>query len=382
MAYTTIDDPSAHFQTQLWTGNGASSDRNITNTGNSDLQPDMIWGACRSHVQHRHATDSSRGWSTGNKEMPLNYNNAEGDTGAINTGAYGWLGPSITDGFTSNYGSVNNGYWNVDTRTYCAWQWKANGGTTTSVSSSGTGSGCVNACTYQANTTAGFSIITYTGRDDQLNNGQHSLLKHGLGTQPDLIIVRRRDAVGNWMVMGRHVTSASAYSNNEYMSLNATSAINGNSYTGSVAPTTTDIYLGNDLVNIASATYVAYVFNDVKGYSKFGTYTGNGDTNGPVVYTGFKPEFVMIKNCAVANMWNIYDGQRKRQNSDYVNMFYMNGTNVEYTGASYHNLDILSNGFKIRLTDASQNGNGNKHIYMAFAKSPFVSSTGVPATAR
>ena len=356
--YTTIDDPSAHFQTQLWTGNGASSDRNITNTGNSDLQPDMIWGACRSHVQHRHATDSTRGWSTGNKEMPLNYNNVEGDTNAINTGAYGWLGPSITDGFVSNYGSVNNGYWNVDTRTYCAWQWKANGGTTSSNTDGQITS------TVQANTAAGFSIVTWT------TDGSTKTVGHGLGAKPDVIIARSRNAAGNWLVIYDVVDGSL-----DYMMFNATNTAATINYN---APTSS-VFEYNDNNN---NNQVAYCFKSIQGYSKIGTYKGNGNTNGPFVYTGFKPEFVIIKNTAAANMWNIYDGQRKRGNSDYVNMFYMNGTNTEYTGTSYHNLDILSNGFKIRLTDASQNGNGHAHFYMAFAKSPFVTSTGVPATAR
>lgn len=366
MAYTTIDDPSAHFQTQLWTGDGATSDRNITNTGNSDLQPDMIWGACRSHVQHRHATDSSRGWSTGNKELVLNYNYAEGDTNAVNTGGYGWLGPSITDGFVSNYASVNNGYWNVNARTYCAWQWKANGGTTAS-NSNGTITSTV-----QANTTAGFSIVTYTG------TGSAATVGHGLGVTPDMIIFKNRSGANVW------ATYHQGLGNNLKLELNGTGAQDSDgAFMNGTLPTSSVFSVGASAnTNTGSSNYVAYCFNSVKGYSKFGTYTGNGNTVGPFVYTGFKPEFVIVKNTAVNNMWNIYDGQRKRGNSDYANMFYMNGTNAEYTGASYHNLDILSNGFKIRLTDASQNGNGNKHIYMAFAKSPFVTSTAVPATAR
>jgi len=309
-------------------------------------------------VQHRHDTDSTRGWSTGNKEIVLNNTTVEGDTNATNTGAYGWLGPSITDGFTSNYGSVNNGYWNVNARTYCAWQWKANGGTTSSNTDGQITS------TVQANQAAGFSIATFT------TDGTDKTVGHGLGAKPDMVIVRSRNVAGSWLVTYDIVDGSV-----DYMMFNATNTAADLSYG---AFTSSTFQYNDNNTN----TQVAYSFRSIKGYSKFGTYIGNGQNLGPFVWCGFKPELIIIKNTAAANMWNIYDGQRKRQNSDYVNMFYMNGTNAEYAGTSYHNLDILSNGFKIRLTDASQNGNGNKHIFMAFAKNPFTTSTGVPCTAR
>ena len=378
MAYTTINDSSAYFQSTLYSGDSNNSTV-ITNTGYSNLQPDFIWIKSRTHgsagTGGHMKFDSSRGIksTTGSDSPFLVANSTSGDQ----TNSNGLQAVS-TDSFTP--GSMTRT--NETGDDYVAWQWKANGGTTTSVSASGTGSGCINACTHQANTTAGFSIITYTGRDDQLNNGQHSILKHGLGVAPTFMIVKRRDDTSNWYVMGKHVTSASAYSNNEYLSLNTTSGINGNSYTGSVAPTSTDIYLGNELVNVAGATYVMYAFTDVQGYSKFGKYVGNGNSNGPFVHTGFRPAFVMVKNNAAVNMWNIYDSVRPGYNDDLAYMFYGNGPNAEYAGASYHDMDLYSNGFKIRLTDASQNGNGNDHIYMAFAENPFVTSTGVPCTAR
>ena len=362
MAYTTIKDPSAYFQTALYTGNAGTL--TITNDGNSNLQPDWIWLKRRDGAASHNSYDSSRG--TGKHLAPdITYQEI----------TYHGVTAFNSDGFTlSSGGDMNyNGATNV------AWQWKANGGTTTSVSASGTGSGCVNACTYQANTTAGFSIITYTGRDDQLNNGQHSILKHGLGVAPTFIILKRRDSAADWYVMGKYVTSASAYSNNEYLSLNDTDAINGNSYVGSVAPTSTDIYLGNQLVNVASATYVMYAFADVQGYSKFGSYVGNGNQNGPFVYTGFKPAFIMVKSTSATGSWRIWDSARNPFNlAD--NTVHADRNTAENAHGS-DEADILSNGFKARNTGTWHNASGVSYIYMAFAENPFVAG-GVPTTAR
>ena len=370
MAYTTIDDPSAHFQVALHSSANAAT---ITNDGNSDLQPDLIWSKARG-AAHNHAMFSSsigtvRDWiipngQAGEQQSATGYDLVSFDTNGFTTG-------------NNQFNVICGG------TTYVAWQWKANGGSTTSVSASGTGSGCVNACTYQANTTAGFSIITYTGRDDQLNNGQHSLLKHGLGVAPAFIILKRRDATTDWYVMGKEVTSASAYSNNEYLSLNDADGINGNSYTGSVAPTSTDIYLGNELVNVASALYLMYAFAEVQGYSKFSSYIGNGvANNGPFVYLGFKPRFIMIKSTTATGSHVIWDSKRSPFNGmdDYLVAAEADaeGTNGIFT------IDAVSNGFKIRNTGANNglNQSGTKYVYYAFAENPFTTSTGVPATAR
>jgi len=370
MAYTNIDDPSAYFHTLLWTGNGADN-RALTNDANAgNFKPDFVWVKGRSQAEWHNAYDSSRGANKG--IYPNDSYQEETLTETFES--------FDTNGFTV---SVNSSYSNVFTNknstTYVGWQWKANGGTTTSVSASGTGSGCVNACTHQANTTAGFSIITYTGRDDQLNNGQHSLLKHGLGVVPTFIILKRRDATADWYVMGKKVTSASAYSNNEYLSLNDTDGINGNSYTGSVAPTSTDIYLGNELVNVASATYVMYAFAEKQGYSKFGKYVGNGNANGPFVYTGFKPAFVLVKSISATHNWHILDN--KRDPSNVVDK-YLNPDNAA-AEATFTFGDFLSNGFKWRSSSGTSfNESGTSYIYMAFAENPFTTSTGVPCTAR
>lgn len=369
MSYTTVDDSSAYFQVATWTGNGGSN-RAIVNDGNSDLQPDWVWYKSRSHATSNILYDSSRG---ADYYLKSNTNAAEGSDANM-------FESFDSDGFSLNADSDGN----ASGRTYVGWQWKAKAGSTTSVSSSGTGNGCVNACTHQANTTAGISIITYTGRDDQLNNGQHSLLKHGLGVAPTFTMLKRRDATGDWYVMGKEVTSASAYSNNEYLSLNDTDGINGNSYVGSIAPTSTDIYLGNELVNIASATYVMYAFAETQGFSKFGSYIGSGNrSQAPFIYTGFQPAFIMVKDTVSAHGWSMFDNKRVIANGD---MHYLAADRADAesgTGFSHVDpVDFMSNGFRIMNADAWMNTVNRKYIYMAFAHHPFVSSTGIPTTAR
>jgi hypothetical protein len=365
MAYTNIDDPSAHFQTVLWTGDGSTSDRNITNSGNSDLKPDFIWGLCRSAVQHRHMFDSSRGYGA-NKELVSNYHIAEGDTSAVNTGGYGYLGPSLTDGFESSYGSVNNGYWNVNARTYCAWQWKAAGGTTASNSVGDISS------TVQANTTAGFSIVTYTG-----NGNANQTIGHGLGTVPKMIIFINRSTAAYRYVY--HVATG----NDTMMYLNLTNGAQSLSSQFST-PTTTTFNVSNENstfsgYNTSGDDYVAYVFAEIQGYSKIGSFEGNSNANGPFIYTGFQPAYVMIKPADVAEHWVVHDNQRDPFNKTYHYAF-MNETEVEAAGGTHH-IDLLSNGFKIRTSN--NNWNASSTItYMAFAQHPFVTSTGIPTTAR
>ena len=362
MSYTTIDDPSAHFQTAIWTGDGSTSDRNITNDGNSDLAPDFIWGACRTDVQHKHLTDSSRGFSTGNKELVSNFTYPEGDTGGVNTGAYGWLGPSLTDGFESSYGSVNNGYWNVNARTYVAWQWKAAGGTTSSNSDGQITS------TVQANTTAGFSIITYTGQSAQKTVG------HGLGVKPDMLIFKNRESSSNWYIFHKDLTNYTTYA----LLLNGvdTQGIYSNAMAGT-EPTSTVFTVGNDTVTGNGDDHICYAFASIQGYSKIGAYAGSEQANGPFVYLGFKPAFIMIKNATVISNWRMFDNKRIGYNVANYKLL-PNSASQETTDVQ---IDMLSNGFKIRTTDSEINS-GVTHIYMAFAENPFVTSTKIPTTAR
>ena len=355
MAYTTINDPSAYFQTVLWSGSG--SGQAITNGGNSDLQPDFTWikkragGSARSHQLY----DSTRGTT---ELLHSNGTNAE-STQAAGLTAFG------SDGFTVGDDDGVDG----SGGTYVAWQWKANGGTTSSVSASGT----VLAGTYQANTTAGFSIITYTGEDDTVNT-----VTHGLGTVPHVIIVKGRSGSGrHWRVYHHKNTAAPE---TDFLKLNETDATADDvNYWYDTAPTSSvfSISTAND-VNASTETYVAYCFAEKQGYSKFGSYVGNANADGAFVYTGFKPAFVMLKGYNHTGQWVMQDTTRRNYQGD-TKYVYANLSNAEATNSALA-MDFLSNGFKLRSADDAVNS--GDYIYMAFAENPFVTSTGIPATAR
>ena len=371
MAYTNIDDPSAYFQATLYTGTGSS--QSITNNGNSDMQPDLWWQINRDLGRGTYVADSSRGVS---KYLYTFLDYAEAT-------ASNYVTSFDSDGFTLGNGdtAVNN-----NAQGFVTWQWKANGGTTTSVSASGTGTASINASTHQVNQDAGFSIITYTGRDDEISNGEETKLTHGLGVKPDFTIMKKRDGTGGWIVMGKNVSVANPYSYNEHLILDTTAALNAVTYTGNAYPDSTYIYLGKALMNDVGDDYVCYAFAEKQGYSKFGKYEGNGNANGPFVYTGFKPAFVIIKNIDNGGYdWAIMDSKRTPTNANGTYEFlWANLSGAEFTdGDSGINMEIdfLSNGFKIRTARPELNL-ASTFIYMAFAENPFVTSTGIPTTAR
>ena len=379
MAYTNIDDPSAYFQTTTYAGDSNNSTV-ITNDGNSDLQADLIWLKNRTlsgdSTSSHMLFDSSRGIkSTTGADSPYLHSDS---TLAEDTNVKGLQAVS-SNGFTPGYMSRTN----KTSSNFVAWQWKANGGTTTSVSASGTGANCINASTHQVNQDAGCSIITYTGRADQITVHQQTNLTHGLGVAQDLTIMKKRDGTGDWVVMGKHITTSSAYSANEHLHLNTTAAISDAEYTGYVAPTSTYIYLGDALVNDTGDDYVCYAFAEKQGYSKFGSYIANANTNGPFAYTGFKPAFLMIKNINRVEPWMMYDNKRTPINQ-IDTVLQANSNGADTTAATDYGTDFLSNGFKIRAvgTGYANHTVGNKYIYMAFAENPFTTSTGVPTTAR
>ena len=385
MAYTTIDDPSAHFQTLLWTGNGADN-RALTNDANAgNFKPDWVWVKGRSAAEWHNVYDSSRG---ANKGIYPNDTYVEESLSQT-------FESFDTNGFTVSYNSAYSSvFTNKNSTTYVGWQWKANGGTTTSVSASGTGDLCINASTHQVNTTAGFSIITYTGRDDELSSeGLETKLTHGLGVKPHMAIIKKRDEAGPWYVLGQPVSETQPYwgwTYSEYMLLNTTAPNYPFSYTGNRQPDSTHIYLGGQVVNDAGDDYVAYVFAEKQGFSRFFRYIGNGQAEGPFVHTGFKPAFVMIKLRAdwqgTSEPWVMYDNKRspfnranKKLSSDSAaaeNSYSAVG------GAGYNDIDMLSNGFKLRTNNAVTNSSGKVYSYIAFAENPFVTSTAVPTTAR
>ena len=350
MAYTNIDDPSAHFQAFLYTGNG--SNRTITLPGNSDLKFDLYWYKQRSQTGHHRMFDTSRGLSL---ELYPDLNAADSAATYFNNQQANSFDIIANDSAT-NTGDV----------TFANWQWKANGGTTTSVSESQYNAGG----TYQKNETAGFSIVSYTGIDTV---GE---VTHGLTTQPQVVIVKRRNSTGNWATYHESAGITGT------LFLDTTAAKgNTTAYFHTGWGSATKFPIGSDAdTNADGATYVAYVFSERQGYSKFGSYVGNGNANGTFVYTGFKPAFIMVKTTAVSDEWNIYDTKRSGSNPN-NDALYASSNVVEDAGSTYAFMDMVSNGFKLRRATHSPN-KASTYIYMAFAEQPFVTSTGTPTTAR
>ena len=349
MAYTTIDDPSAYFHTQLYTGN--SSNLTVTNDGNSDLKPDLVWTKCRSGASHHTNVDSSRG---AGKQIYPNLAYQEETV----SGVSGFL----TDGFTLG----NNGTANSNGATYVAWQWKANGGTTANNTTGSIDS------VVQANTDAGFSIVTYTG------GGSAGTIGHGLGAKPELIILKKRNGAVHWYV--RHASTGSSHL---VLSLNAAAASVPSVTWTTTEPTSSVFSIGSGAdFNVNGGTFLAYCFAEKQGYSKFSNYIANANVDGPFVYTGFKPAWILRKASTRNEPWMLIDNKRNPVNLA-ATSFNTSTTAAESTAGDY-NIDFLSNGFKVRSGTTSYGNHtvGNKYIYMAFAESPLVTSSGVPATAR
>ena len=348
--YTTINDPSAYFQTLLYTGDGSASQAQ-TNTGNSDLQPDWIWVKKTNDVRNTSNTDSSRGF---NKRVETQTTSAESTTTTDVISAQ-------SNGFTvGNNGSTGN---NGDT--YAAWQWKANGGTTASNTDGSITS------TVQANTTAGFSVVTYTG-----NGSSGATIGHGLGATPKWFFVKSRSTTGSWIHY--HIGTGST-PQNDYLNFTTSAKGTTSAAWNNTAPTTSVASLGSSAeVNENGTTFVGYFFAEKQGYSKFGSYTGNGNENGPMVYCGFKPAWIMMKRTGNTSSWNILDNKRDPFNVMDTQLL-ADGNDVDQ---DYDWMDFLSNGFKIRRNSTQNNASGDTYIYMAFAEHPFVSSEAVPTTAR
>ncbi len=357
MAYTTINDPSAHFQPSLFTGNGSSGNA-VTNTGNANLQPDLLWIKNASAVENHNLFDSSRG-TTKRLYPDLNYDED-------NNNSSNFLQSFNTDGFTVGTDAAVNGNGN----SVAGWQWKANGGTTAS-----NYNGSITS-TVQANTTAGFSIVTYTGVNT--SNGQTSTIGHGLNSAPELIICKRRNNNYGWSVGSTTIgnfTSSNVFELNDAGAPSTTYA-----YEWGANPTSTVFTTGySNRTNISGGTFIAYCFTSIQGYSKLGGYTGNGSSNGPFIYTGFKPAWFFVKRTdASGENWNIRDIKRSPFNAANANLV----ANDNRAQESYYATDILSNGLKLRTAESGHNHNGGTYIYMAFAENPLVGTNGVPTTAR
>jgi hypothetical protein len=358
MAYSTIDKPSKYFNTVLYTGDGASP-KSITGVG---FKPDFVWSKSRSTAENHNLYDAVRGGTQGLR--------SNSDAVETSSNIYGYVSTFDSDGVTYISGGTNNDLNNGSGVTFVNWNWL--GANTTVSNTSGTITSTVS-----ANTTSGFSIVSYTGN---ATNG--ATVGHGLSSAPQMVITKSRDSSGNWQVL---TNTYSNYSEGDYMSLNAPDA-KANSANVSFLPTSTTWQMKSAQAGNTSGTKIAYCFHSVKGYSKFGSYTGNGSADGTFIYTGFSPAFVMIKETSGSGAWRIYDSKRGQGGDNiggnYKNALMADVSDVEESGASNNIIDSLSNGFKCRNSFNDTNGSGGLYIYMAFASSPFVSSKAIPTTAR
>ena len=344
----TIADGSAYFQTSLYSGTGSPLE--INQTGNSTFQPDMVWAKSRSASQSHRLADAIRGSAV----LFPDLTDAEDTTAGISFDADGFSWTN-SDGSNANDSGV----------TYAGWQWLAANGTASNTDGDFTS-------TVSANQTAGFSVLTWTG--DGTSTVVNSI-GHGLGKAPSLIIMRRRSPADDWFVYAKPITES------YYLRLNSTAAQaidTGNNTWGGTAPTSSVFY--TEAIGSAAYNYVAYCFAEVEGFSKFGKYTGNGSADGPFVWCGFRPAWVMTKKVNSTGNWYMNDSARSPANptSSFGANLYADLANAE----SGNGMDILSNGFKIRNTDSSQNTSGGTYIFMAFAEHPFGGDGVAPVPAR
>ena len=346
MAYTTIDKPTDYFNTVLYTGNGST--QTISGVG---FQPDWTWIKCRSDADNHSLQDSVRG---ANKHLRSDATTAETTSGTVHISSWN------SDGFALGSG---DGQTNASSRTYASWNWKAG----TAFSNDAGANGASLASSGSKNDTAGFSIVSYTG--DESGN---DTIFHGLSQTPDVIIAKSRASADNWGFFH------SSFSSQEYMFLNSTSAKASASSDWNALPSSTVFTVGDNAAVNDNGAMIAYCFHSVKGYSKFGSYTGNGSTDGTYIHLGFKAAYIMIKGTGSGTNWFIQDNKRNPHNI--VNKYFNADSNAADQSADM--FDITANGIKQRNTFANLNGSGSTYIFMAFAENPFVSSGGIPTTAR
>ena len=338
MAYTTIDDPSLYFQIATWTGTGSSN--SITLPGDTNMQPDMSWIKSRNSTSSHCINDSARGVSSGNT-IHSNNNGAE-DTS--NTDA---VDSFDSDGVTLGADTGNLGVNYSSSQNYVGWFWKESA-------------------------TSGFDMVLYTGNDTART------ISHSLSAKPGLMMVKRRGTAANWQVWHKSLPDTG----DKVLYLNTTHAQQDEIMFNDTEPTSSVFSLGTaGESNKVGITFINFLWAEKQGYSKFGSYTGNGNADGTFVYTGFKPAFLMVKITNTTNNWMMWDNKREDVPgaNENDNMLRANLSDAELAD---NNMDFLSNGFKFKKVSAGYNGSGNTYIYMAFAEAPFVNSKGVPCNAR
>jgi len=350
MAYTTINKSTDYFNTKLYTGNATS--RSITGVG---FQPDFTWIKNRDSGSLWHQLqDAVRG---AGKNLYSNKTNAEADAAGAALTSFD------SDGFTIGTGNGVNGSGN----NIVSWNWKA-----ANSSGSSNSDGSITS-TVSANTTAGFSIVSYTGSSANSNIGT---VGHGLSAAPKVLIVKDRDASSDWQVYH------GSLDNNKILELNdsAAASTDANAW-NNTAPTSSLFTVGdNSYTNANGRKFIAYCFAEKQGYSKFGSYTGNGNADGSFIFTGMKPSFLMLKRTDTTGSWQMYDNKRNPHNV-VTNRLAADLSSEESTSGSA-DIDFLSNGFKMRNSIADWNASGGSYIYMSFAKASLVGSNNVPCTAR
>jgi len=349
MAYTPVDKSDDYFNTKLYTGNGypTSGTQSITGVG---FQPDLIWIKDRDTSGNSHIwTDSVRG---NTKNIFSNLTNAE-STKTDRVTSFDSDGFSL--GADASQGVNDNGSSQV------SWNWLAANGTASNTDGSITS-------TVSANTTSGFSIVSFTG------TGSAATVGHGLGKEVDWIIIKNRNDSVLWSGYHRSVGAT------KYISINSSgAAATSSGMWNNTDPTSSVFSVGaSNNTNDSGDGMIAYCFASIKGFSKFNKYTGNGSTNGPFVYTGFKPAWLMVKRTDSTNNWLMMDNKRNSANPMGEEL----KADESSAGNTATRWDFLSNGFKLRNGGAAVNGSGASYIYMAFAENPFVTSTGIPACAR
>ena len=356
MTTPTIPAGNLFMNATIYTGDGSQTASFTNGAAGASFQPDMVWSKIRAGTtQGTGVFDSVRG--TTGQSLDTAATTAEGTWNGAAASDYGYVSAFNSNGFSVNDGAIatTGGYVNYATRTYVAWQWKAGGSAVSNTNGSITSS-------VSANTTSGFSVVTYTG------TGANATVGHGLGVAPSMIIIKGRFAT-NWSVYYASIPNATT----SILILNSTGAAVGSlpTYWNSTAPTSTVFSLGSDsnINSTNSAGLVAYCWAPIAGYSAFGSYTGNGSADGPFVYLGFRPRFIMFKDSTNASTnWIVQDTSRFTYNL-ITGALLANTSASEYSTG--YDVDILSNGFKIRRSGGDTNQSGAAIIYAAFAENPF-----------
>ena len=330
--------PSEHFDAQIYTGSH-SSDQDVTSPTITGV--DLVWLKSRSHATNHALFDRLRG--TKELKSDKRDNEVEGSSRAF--------GSLLSNG-VELLGTNDGGNINQNPRTYAAWMWKAGGSGVSNTDGSVTS-------TVSANVDAGFSIVSYTG------TGANATVGHGLSSTPEMIITKNRDSAIDSVV---YHSGTSANPQNEALSLSTTSGNSDYHWWNDTAPTNAVFNLGNANTNNSGDKFIAYCFHSVDGYSKVGSYTGNGNADGPFISTGHRVAWFMVKNTNGSNGWRMFDNKRLTYNPN-NKILYANASDAEAT--TTHPLDFLSNGIKIRGQSSDFNENGDTYIYLAFAETPF-----------